>query len=200
MFTGIIDHCGTIKEIITCNNGITIIIACEFDNLVEGESIAIDGTCLTVVSPKNDEFSCDISPETLQITTAGNFQTGQKINLERALRIGDRLGGHWVTGHVDQTARVKKIITHNEYTELHITNIAAEMMVYLSKKGSITINGVSLTINQIQGNSFQVMLIPHTLQRTNLNLLLENSTVNLEFDWLAKVVANQLKQLVIPAK
>jgi len=200
MFTGIIDHCGTIHAITKHTNSSTAVIACNFTDLTEGESIAVDGICLTAIAPEKGYFSCDISAETLQHTTAKFFAAGNQVNLERALRVGDRLGGHWVTGHVDQTALIKAIIPHDEYMLFQVTNLAPEAKNYLIKKGSIALNGVSLTLNAVTADGFELMLIPHTLQRTNLGNLRPDSNVNLEYDWLAKVVCNQVKQLEISAK
>lgn len=200
MFTGIIDHCGTITAITNRPNGLQITIACDFNDLVEGESIAVDGICLTAIEPKPGCFRCDISPESLAITTANSFTVGRRINLERALRIGDRLGGHWVTGHVEQQGLVQTVIPKQEYIALHISNVSVKDMIFVSKKGSITVNGVSLTINEVTKQGFELLLIPHTLQRTNLGTLQAGDKVNLEFDWLAKVVFGQLKQLEICSK
>lgn len=192
MFTGIIDHCGEIIDIKKQRQGITVTIQCQFNDLQEGESIAVDGACLTSIHVKPHSFTCDISPETMQLTTAGNFTLQQKVNLERALRVGDRLGGHWVTGHVDQTATIHTLKSQSDYTEVTITDIQPDAKSYLIKKGSITVNGVSLTINQVTSNGVQLMLIPHTLERTNLSSLKTGDKVNLEFDYLAKMVVNQV--------
>jgi riboflavin synthase len=200
MFTGIIDHVGTITALTHKENAIRATIHCEFATLTEGESIAVDGICLTVIEPQTKSFSCDISPETLQLTTASAFTIGRIVNLERALCMGDRLGGHWVTGHVDQRGRLSLIKPQKEFTELQISEFLPETRAFLLKKGCITVNGVSLTLNEIAENSFSVMLIPHTLQRTNLQYLRVNDTVNLEFDWMAKIIFNQLKQLEINRK
>ncbi len=193
MFTGLIDHCGIIREINRTKNALHAIIECTFSDLIEGESIAVDGICLTAIHPQATIFAVDISPETLQLTTAEQFVPGNKVNLERALRMGDRLGGHWVTGHVDQRATAHKIISHQDFVELQITGVAKEAMPYLVKKGSIAVNGVSLTINEVLPEGFQVFLIPHTLQRTNLQILQEGSLVNLEFDFMAKTIFKQLE-------
>lgn len=188
MFTGIIDHCGVIKEIKTLEKSSRVFIESQFNDLQEGESIAVDGICLTVVQPQGNTFYCDISNETLRLTTAANFHIHQKINLERALRLSDRLGGHWVTGHVDQTAQVNKISRRQEFIELDIQLSSPADQIYLFKKGSIAVNGVSLTINELTPEGFQLMLIPHTLARTNLDDLKKDDQVNLEFDAMVKII------------
>lgn len=194
MFTGIIDHCGVIVALEQRPNLLHVLIECEFSDLKEGESIAVDGICLTAINPETHSFSCDISPETLQLTTAKEFAIGRRVNLERALCLGDRLGGHWVTGHVDQCGHIQNRQTRQEFVELSIGGLAPDAMVYLMKKGSITVNGVSLTINEVLADGFQIMLIPHTLERTNLSTLTIGDRVNLEYDWMSRLVINQLKQ------
>lgn len=193
MFTGIVDHCGVIQEISRSVNAIRMLIECEFTDLQEGESIAVDGMCLTAVEPMRKQFYCDISPETLQLTTANEFVLGSKVNLERSLKVGDRLGGHWVTGHIDQSATIQSITPQQEFVAIEISNVKPQAMPYLVKKGSIAVNGVSLTINHVLAQSFEILLIPHTLQRTNLQALKKNSLVNLEFDLMAKTIFSQLQ-------
>lgn len=193
MFSGIIDHCGIILELKPSENALTALIQTDFSGLELGESIAVDGICLTVNIVTDNGFYCDISPETLSLTTAKNFKLDRKLNLERALRIGDRIGGHFVTGHVDQVATLIGRDEQKEFVSLKFAGVDSSMMPLLIKKGSITVNGVSLTINAVTTDGFEVMLIPHTLARTNLSALKINDLVNLEFDYLARVVANQLK-------
>ncbi len=195
MYTGIIDHCGTIIEISKTANALKALIQCQFTDIEEGESIAVDGICLTATQPQKHLFSCDISPETLNLSTAHGFTPQRKINLERSLRMGDRVGGHWVMGHVDTRGIVQKIVKQAEFTEFHIGGLTPENMQYLLKKGSIAVNGVSLTINEVLPDGFKVMLIPHTLERTNLSALTKDDEVNLEFDWMARVIVNQYQQM-----
>lgn len=196
MFGGLIEHCGTIvkHEIIQAEEqgkAHRIWIKSEFDQLVLGESIAVDGICLTVVTTQNREFCCDISPETMQVTTAAEFSVGKRVNLERALLIGSRLGGHFVLGHVDTTAKVLAKKIKGEFIEYEFGKIAETTAVYLLPKGSITINGVSLTLNTVESGNFSVMLIPHTLALTNLGDLTVGCLVNIEFDYLAKIIRQQ---------
>jgi len=195
MFSGIVDHLGTIIWLERSNNSLSALIETEFTNLQEGESIAVDGICLTVVKPSKQLFYCDISPETLALTTANSFTVSQKVNLERALCFGDRVGGHLVSGHIDQPATVKEIEFKQNFVSIKFTNIDSEFINYLIKKGSIAINGVSLTINNVFADGFEIMLIPHTLERTNLSFLKPGDMINLEFDQLVKTTITYLKQI-----
>lgn len=197
MFTGIIDHCGKIVQIELLPQGLKIWVKHNFTDLENGESIAIDGICLTVASFQDEIFCCDISPETLKITTARDFKVDQQVNLERALLPTTRMGGHFVMAHVDQIAQVTSIRLFNDFVEMTFQGINSLSENYLVKKGSIAINGVSLTINEVTGDSFKVMLIPHTLERTNLKNLHECDFVNIEFDMLARMVAKQIENLKI---
>lgn len=200
MFTGIIDHCGTILATQDQTNTRQFKIHSQFQDLQLGESIAIDGTCLTVTTRQDNIFTCDVSSETLAHTTLGTWTQGKNINLERALRPSDRMGGHFVTGHIDQTAILSHQESQGEYQVLTFCNIAPENMKFLVKKGSITVNGVSLTVNEVKPDSFSVMLIPHTLQQTNLKDLLAGQMVNLEFDVLAKLVISGAESLLSSEK
>ena len=193
MFTGIVDHLGTIEQIEQGARSQVVWIKTKYNDLKEGESIAVDGICLTVTMPDSTRFRCDISPETWQLTNAKNFVNGKMVNLERSLQVSDRLGGHFVTGHVDQTASVASRQNIEEFLELTIKGIPTTAMAYVIKKGSVAINGVSLTINQIFQDGFSVMLIPHTLSCTNLSQLNPQDPINIEFDWIAKVIAHQIQ-------
>lgn len=191
MFSGIVDHCGTITDLKKSDNAITLEIKCAFTELQAGESIAVDGICLTVTNPQLHQFRCDLSPETCGLTTAKYFQINQEVNLERALRVTDRFGGHIVMGHVDQQANVKTIQTVNDFIDITFSGLDKNALKYIMKKGSITVNGVSLTVNELLPDGFQIMLIPHTLEITNLKHLKPGSAVNLEFDWMARVIVRQ---------
>jgi len=195
MFTGIIDHCGILSHIEPIPGGLHLKINTQFTHLELGESIAINGICLTVTDFQDNTFGCDISPETLKITTADQFKIGQELNLERSLLPTTRMGGHFVMGHVDQMAEVMAITMINDFIELKLGKIDPENKKFIAKKGSIGINGVSLTINEVTADGFTVMLIPHTLQRTNLNTLQKNDLVNIEFDMLARMVTKHLESL-----
>lgn len=190
VFTGLIDHCGRIKVIQETSKTLVLTIETAFTDLVVGESIAVDGACLTVVECDSHSFKCEISPETKQVTIIENYQLDTWVNLERALRLSDRLAGHFVTGHVDQTAIILDKNVTDGFLELFVEMNNHKNL--LLKKGSIAINGVSLTVNEVFPDQIQLMLIPHTLNKTNLSHLSVGDRVNIELDWLAKIVANQI--------
>jgi len=194
MFTGIIDHCAMISDIAERNNQLMLTLSTQFSELQAGESIAVDGICLTVNEIAGQQFTCDISPETLRLTTAQFFTVGQQVNLERALRASDRFGGHFVMGHVDCYGQVQYCQQQGDFIQLVFADLADQARVYLVKKGCVTVNGVSLTINAVTAEGFSVMLIPHTLARTNLVHLKAKDKVNIEYDYLARVIlhANEL--------
>lgn len=188
MFTGIVDHCGKIESAERKGDSLALVISCHFSNLREGESISVDGACLTTLHPEPGRFRCDLSPETLKLTVAGQYEPGRRVNLERALCVGERLGGHLVTGHVDGRCRVTRIDVREEFVRLELAGITPAHRRYLVTKGSVCVNGVSLTVNECGNGNFSVMLIPHTLERTNLSLLRAGDEVNLELDWMTKVI------------
>ncbi|MCW5589928.1 MAG: riboflavin synthase [Legionellales bacterium] len=194
MYTGIIDHVGKVLSRHVHSAGIEILVASQFNDLVLGESIAVNGVCVTVNDFQHAIFSAQLSPETLNVTNLNMLAEGSLVNLERSLAVGDRLGGHIVQGHVDQTAIVTAIHQQADFREMVFSGILAESQALLLKKGSISVNGVSLTINEVNQDSFTCMLIPHTLAHTNLNHLTINDTVNIEFDWLVKIMLQQFAQ------
>ncbi|MBM4303868.1 MAG: riboflavin synthase [Deltaproteobacteria bacterium] len=196
MFTGIVDHTGIIREINRSTRGIEWQIESQFEGLSLGESIAVDGVCLTVTAFDGGTFSVEISPETESLTTVATYSVGGEVNLERAMKATDRFGGHWVSGHVEQVSVVKTIKSHAEFKEIWFSEVSSSRSSYITPKGSITVNGVSLTINQVGEQSFSVMLIPHTLERTNLSRLTEGSQVNIECDWMAKMVVSEVRQIL----
>lgn len=194
MFSGIIDHCGTIISLEPGKDSLRVLIECQFTDMQAGESIAVDGICLTVINPTSKQFYCDISSETLNLTTAKNFKVGSKVNIERAMRLGDRIGGHMVSGHVDQVSAIKDIQQTHDFIKMTIGDIEKENMPYLVKKGSVTVNGVSLTLNQILPDGFELMLIPHTLEITNLKYLKPTNAVNIEFDGVVKTIVKTVNE------
>lgn len=193
MFTGIVDRCGTIAERLPTADGLALRVECGYDDLGEGESIAVDGACLTARDVGQGFFWCDLSPETLERTTCRAWEPGARVNLERALRVGDRMGGHHVQGHVDETAAVATIATHGEFTEMEIAGVGQQGKRWLVSKGSVAVSGVSLTVNEVTPNGFRLMLIPHTLARTNLRLLKVGDRVNVEYDWMVKIIVDRLE-------
>lgn len=193
MFTGIVDHCGEIRESVPAGTGLRLHVASVFDDLALGESVSVDGACLTVTSITEIGFWCDLSEETLRLTRAGTYSAGQRVNLERALRMGDRLGGHIVSGHVDRTVTVVSRRETDGFVEFRFGGFADSERGYLVPKGSIALNGVSLTLNEVSGGEVAVMLIPHTLEITNLSRLEAGHPVNVEFDWMTKLILNDVR-------
>jgi riboflavin synthase len=197
MFTGIIQAVGEIKQIRSIqgysDNGLSLEITAEemdLSDVMTGDSIAVNGVCLTVRTLTGNLFTVDVSQETLSCTQ-GLDQVGMHVNLEKAMRLSDRLDGHLVSGHVDATGRVVRFEPIGESFKL-IIQAPQSILRYLAHKGSITVNGVSLTVNQIEDNEFSVNLIPHTLAMTNLKELSPGMAVNLETDMLARYVARLL--------
>ena len=177
MFTGIVEETGIVKSF----DGKKLVIECSkvLENTQIGDSIAIDGCCQTVVSMTSNTFTADVSSETVSITTFKTFKTGKSVNLERALTPSTRIGGHFVQGHVDGTAKYLGNMT------FELPNKLEKYVVY---KGSITVNGVSLTVSKLENMKFSVAVIPHTLQNTNLKELKTGDLVNIETDILGRYV------------
>ncbi len=193
MFSGIVADVGLIKLAQDREGGLRLTVATEalgMDDVQLGDSIAVNGVCLTVVQLAGNDFTVDVSRETLNCT-AGLENQGGHVNLEKALRLSDRLGGHMVSGHVDG---VGEVIAFNDIGESWrlVVRAPQELAKYIAMKGSITINGVSLTVNQVAGAKFEVNLIPHTLDVTTLNELKVGSRVNLEIDLIARYVERML--------
>lgn len=193
MFTGIIEGTGKLLEKRTAGGGQTFRIEAGFDlpDPNEGESIAINGVCLTAYAFTSRSFLADISPESLSRTTLGELAIGSIVNMERALRLSDRLGGHIVSGHVDCVAHVLEKRPADEFT-LFTFALPERLGRYVIEKGSVTIDGISLTVNGCSGGRFSVSIIPHTLQVTTLGLLRKGSRVNVEVDIIGKYVEKLL--------
>jgi len=186
MFTGIVETMGLVRHVENASGGRRIVIGCgdlSLDDVKVGDSIAVNGCCLTVVKLEPDAFHVDVSQETLAVTTG--FAHGEPVNLEKALRVGDRLGGHMVTGHVDARGEVTRLERAGDSWLVEI-RIPAALQRYVARKGSVTVNGVSLTINHVEDDRFRVNLIPHTMHVTTLKHLRSGSAVNLEVDLLAR--------------
>lgn len=193
MFTGIIQAIGRIHEYEARGTDARMVIGgggLDFSDLALGDSIAVDGVCLTAVALTPDSFTVDVSAETLRVTSG--FVPGAEVNLEKALRLADRLGGHLVSGHVDGVGSVHAFAPVGESHRLEI-DAPPELARYIIRKGSITVNGVSLTVNQVNGTRFALNLIPHTLDMTTLKHLKAGSRVNLEVDMIARYVERMLQ-------
>ena len=187
MFTGIVEEIGIVKSLEFKANGAKIVIGCQkvIEDVKIGDSIAIDGVCQTVIAFHSSEFSAEISDETLKVTTLGNLKSGNTVNLERALTLSSRLGGHIVSGHVDCNGKFINIEKLSDFYNLQFEIPQEKYVVY---KGSITINGVSLTVANIVDNIVSVAIIPHTYNNTSLKDLKLGQDVNIETDILGKYV------------
>ena len=194
MFTGIIQAQGNIKEIRSSNNGAVFALnsnSLDLSDVSIGDSIAVNGVCLTVTQLDNNSFSADVSQETLNCTTFSQLKKGQNINLEKSLRLDQGIDGHLVSGHVDGVGKISSITIEGESTRMKI-KVDENLIKYIAKKSSICINGVSLTVNDINGNIFGVNIVPHTFSFTTLDELKVNSQVNIETD----IIARHIEQLL----
>ena len=185
MFTGIIEEKGQISTI--SDKKIVIKCAKVLEGSKIGDSICVNGVCLTISEQNTNSFTADTSAETLRITTFGKLKSGSVVNLERAMPMNGRFGGHVVTGHTDSVAKIIGIKRHDEFCDLEI-ELTKEQAKYVVKKGSITIDGISLTVAEIQGQKITIAVIPHTLENTNLIDLKIGDFVNIEVDILAKYI------------
>ena len=194
MFTGIIQAQGNIKEIRASNKGAVFVLnsnSLDLSDVSIGDSIAVNGVCLTVTQLDKNYFSSDVSQETLDCTTFSQLKKGQNINLEKSLRLNQGVDGHIVSGHVDGVGKITLIAIEGDSTRMKI-KVDDNLVKYIAKKGSICINGVSLTVNEIDGNVFDVNIVPHTFSVTTLDELKVNSQVNIEID----IIARHIEQLL----
>lgn len=194
MFTGLIEAVGSVVQLRRGGSGGRLQISASWSDKVSpsnGDSVAVDGACLTVVDPDAKGFSADLSPETLDKTLLGTFRAGTKVNLERALRLGDRLGGHIVQGHVDTVVRILSIRPEGGFQRWRLT-LPGEQAREIASKGSVTLSGVSLTVAALGADWFEVALIPATLGTTTLGEKRQGADLHLETDVLAKYVAQHL--------
>lgn len=189
MFTGIVETMGRVARLAPRDDGLllTIETPTALPKIALGESIAISGACMTVVRRAGRRFTVEVSPESMRRTTLGALAVGDAVNVERALRVGDRLGGHIVQGHVDGVGRLREIVPDGKWF-LYRFHAPASVARYLVEKGSIAVDGVSLTIFACRGRSFAVALIPHTLEVTTLGLREPGDQVNVEADVMMKHV------------
>jgi len=197
MFTGLVQEVGEIRSLEPRSGaggagGADVRLSVGFRSIERarfglGASICVDGVCLTVAALDGDSFAADVSGETLRVTTLGERRAGSAVNLEPSLRAGDRLGGHWVSGHVDGVAEVLR--TERDARSLRASIRAPQPLArYIARKGSVTLDGVSLTVNEVDGVDFSINLIPHTLEVTTLGRLATGIRLNLEIDLLARYV------------
>jgi riboflavin synthase len=195
MFTGIVEEMGAITSLEKTLAGtrMTILAATVLGDLKIGDSVSVNGVCLTAVSKGERDFSVEVSPETLSVTTLGLMTPGMPVNLERAMKLNERIGGHLVSGHVDAVGTVRS--RHQDGNAIYFTVEAAqEVLRYCVKKGSITVDGISLTINDLTNHGFSVAIIPHTAKVTTLGLKQVNDGVNLETDLIGKYVERLLQE------
>ena len=196
MFTGIIQSKGSIKEIFSSSDGARLKIntnALDLSDTNVGDSIAVDGVCLTVTELTESSFTADVSNETLTCTTFSALKQGKNVNLERSLRVNQGIDGHLVSGHVDGIGAVNSIEKDGDSVRIKI-EVQGDIIKYIAKKGSICINGVSLTVNSVENNFFDVNIVPHTLSASTLGDLSLQSNVNIEIDQIARYVERLFSQ------
>lgn len=194
MFTGLIETLGTVRALhrVATGGRIEVTVTWPDDDIPRpGDSIAVDGACLTAVDPTPDGFAADLSPETVERTLLGSARPGQAVNLERSVRVGDRLGGHLVLGHVDGVVPVIAVRPEAGFSRWRF-HLPSELRPEVARKGSVAVAGVSLTVADVGDDWFDVALIPETLERTTLGGLTAGAKVHLETDVLAKYVARRL--------
>ena len=193
MFTGIVEEIGKIKSLKKENNGAVIEVECKtvLQDTKTGDSIAINGVCQTVTKISTNSFCANVSDETLAVTNFNNLKNGDSVNLERALTLNSRLGGHIVSGHIDCKGKLLSCKNLSEFYDLEF-EIPYEQEKYVVSKGSITINGISLTVAKIENNTIKTAIIPHTFNNTNLKTLVPGNYVNIETDILGKYVEKLL--------
>ena len=189
MFTGIVEEIGTVKSV--QSKVITIEASKIFDDLHLGDSVAVNGTCLTVSSFDNKIFNADVTQETLNRTNLGSLKNGSKVNLERAMTLSGRFGGHIVSGHIDGVGSIKSMKKDDNAIILTI-EVHISLMKYIVEKGSVTVDGISLTVASLTDNTFSIAVIPHTLKETVLYYKKEGDKVNIENDIIGKYVERLL--------
>ncbi|HXH86306.1 MAG TPA: riboflavin synthase [Nitrospira sp.] len=195
MFSGIVEEMGAVTsmEKTLAGTRMTILASTVMSDLKIGDSVSVNGTCLTVVTKGERDFVVEVSPETLSVTTLGQWTPGTPVNLERAMKLNERIGGHLVAGHIDGVGTIRS--RHQEGNAIFFTIEApSDILRYCVTKGSITVDGISLTINEVAEHSFSVAIIPHTAKVTTLGLKQVNDTVNLESDLIGKYVERLLQE------
>jgi riboflavin synthase len=194
VFTGLVECVGRVVDVRRKRGALRLAVASELpqDELRDGESIAVDGVCLTVAARERDRFHADVVTETLARSTLGALRVGDAVHLERALRAGDRLGGHLVQGHVDATVEVEWLRGRGGERRLRV-RLPAELAPYVALKGSIALQGVSLTVAALDAEGFEVALVPHTLERTKLGRVGPGTRLNVEVDLIARYLERLLE-------
>lgn len=196
MFTGIIEEVGIVRKITPSGSGVRISLraAVVLEDISIGASIAVNGCCLTVTEYDDLSWSADAVPETMNRTSLGTLTEGSKVNLERPLNSDGRFGGHIVQGHVDSTTTISKVSNEDDGSYRYEFDLSNEWGRYICEKGSIAIDGISLTVASVTSNKFSVAIIPHTWKATNLSQKTKGDIVNIEVDILAKYIERQLTQ------
>ena len=195
MFTGIIEEVGKVKSVVQKGKARVFAISSEklLNDIKIGDSVAVNGVCLTVFEKLNEYFKVEAVEETIKKTNLGNLKTGDRVNLELSLKLGDRLGGHIVLGHVDTTGVIENILKLKNSWIFEI-KFPIEFRKYIIPKGSIAVDGISLTIAEVDDGKFKVSIIPFTWENTNLKFKRSGDRVNLEFDFFGKYIESFLKQ------
>jgi riboflavin synthase len=193
MFTGIVEEKAKVLVNDVHHLGRRLVLETPFPDIVLGESIAVDGVCLTATAHASYQASFDVSPETLAKTNLSLLGVGDLVHLEKAALAQTRMGGHYVSGHVDAIVAVSALEKLNDYVKIRVGNFFEKDVLFLVEKGSITLNGVSLTINAVDERQIELMLVPHTLKATNFDRLIIGQKLNVEFDYLTRIIAHQLE-------
>lgn len=194
MFTGLVEEVGRVLSLKKSSEGGILTVETSLEGIKVGDSVAVNGACLTVVEVKQGSVSFELSPETLSRTNLRLLKVGDFVNLERALRLGDRLGGHIVQGHVDFTAKIVSFRNIGKHWEL-IVEIPKGWEKYFVEKGSVALDGISLTINSVYGGKISINVIPHTYENTNLKFRKVGDLLNVETDIIGKYVINYLEKM-----
>ncbi|KTC75210.1 riboflavin synthase alpha chain [Legionella birminghamensis] len=196
MFTGLIQCLGEVKANVEHNQARRLVVSMPETNLQTGESIAINGVCLTLLPNHGVECAFDVSAETLAVTNLGELVVGDKVNIERSMLPTTRFGGHYVSGHIDAQATLTSIKPIGDCLELTVDDFNIPAKSFLLPKGSIALNGVSLTINKVEDERVSLMLVPHTVAHTTFPYMSVGQRLNIEFDYLTRVIAHQLSSLL----
>ncbi|SNZ16918.1 riboflavin synthase [Hydrogenobacter hydrogenophilus] len=194
MFTGLVEDVGEVKALKTSSAGGRLSVKTSLKDIKLGDSVAVNGVCLTVVKIVKDELLFDLSLETLKRSNLGMLSAGDPVNLERALKVGDRLGGHILLGHVDFTSRITYFKSKGDHYELKVY-VPDNWLVYFVEKGSVGLDGISLTVNYVERNTISLNIIPHTYENTNLKYKKEGDYVNVEVDVIGKYVVSYLRKI-----